>query len=368
MTKFEKFLEAKGVTDYRFTAPNSRGWVNAVEEDNQIHYGFKEVEGGFEVNDLREGKIFVIKDGQEIPKAPLKVEVPISHDFLKEYKAAFDIKINKLSQRLKDKGATQRCAFISGGNLHIPYYTEVDGPVVGCQIQAENGRKWSIKGSRMTGAFTIIQKPSELTATRPMGLIAEGYTTACQLADLFPDALIACAAGMGNLTRVYETLTQAFPMVAFVVALDKAKQYTTHKPLNDVKAKFMSLSIPYIQPDLYNSKLHNDTDFNDMVLRIRKEATQKYIMRVYRTQAPLLPEVLPKEGESHMVLSHKRGGVISIPSTREATIYNELSPSALKEYTTSRFNDPKVKKAEVCLLYTSPSPRDRQKSRMPSSA
>src|SRR5678810_768839 len=31
------------------------------------------------------------------------------------------------------------------------------------------------------------------------------------------------------------------------------------------------------------------------------------------------------------------------------------------------YNDPDVNKA-VCLLYTSPSPRDRQKSRMPSSA
>ena len=28
----------------------------------------------------------------------------------------------------------------------------------------------------------------------------------------------------------------------------------------------------------------------------------------------------------------------------------------------------KVNKAAICLLYTSPSPRDRQKSRMPSSA
>ena len=28
----------------------------------------------------------------------------------------------------------------------------------------------------------------------------------------------------------------------------------------------------------------------------------------------------------------------------------------------------RVKKGDVCLLYTSPSPRDRQKSRMPSSA
>ena len=28
----------------------------------------------------------------------------------------------------------------------------------------------------------------------------------------------------------------------------------------------------------------------------------------------------------------------------------------------------KISKAQTCLLYTSPSPRDRQKSRMPSSA
>ena len=52
-----------------------------------------------------------------------------------------------------------------------------------------------------------------------------------------------------------------------------------------------------------------------------------------------------------------------------------LSPAAhslsldLSELPDSRFNaDEEPTKYESCLLYTSPSPRDRQKSRMPSSA
>ena len=37
-------------------------------------------------------------------------------------------------------------------------------------------------------------------------------------------------------------------------------------------------------------------------------------------------------------------------------------------YAANQLNDIQTGKANFCLLYTSPSPRDRQKSRMPSSA
>ena len=37
-------------------------------------------------------------------------------------------------------------------------------------------------------------------------------------------------------------------------------------------------------------------------------------------------------------------------------------------YTGTNVNNPRDILSDVCLLYTSPSPRDRQKSRMPSSA
>ena len=180
-----------------------------------------------------------------------------------------------------------------------------------------------------------------------MGLIAEGYTTASQLADLFPDAFVACAAGMGNLYKVYETLILAYPEVAFVVALDKAKAFSKHKPLNEITKTFNKVGIPYIQPDLYDNRLHKDTDFNDMVLRIGKEDTQRYIMKVYRTEAPLMPEILPRDGENHVILSHHKGGIVSISASQENSIYKAISPAARREFIRLRFNDEDIKKAFV---------------------
>ena len=43
---------------------------------------------------------------------------------------------------------------------------------------------------------------------------------------------------------------------------------------------------------------------------------------------------------------------------------NGLVPAIAQDYQTGRI----LMMAWICLLYTSPSPRDRQKSRMPSSA
>ena len=346
MKVFEDYLAAFGLVADKWTEPNSNGWVNPYI-DGKSHFGFRKIEGGFEVNDFREGKISIIKDGQVIPKPPVKVEKPVCDDFLKEFNIAKKNKTKHISKRLTDKGVSQRAAFMYNNNLHIPYYEKVGGEVIGCQVQSEDGKKWSIKGSKMTGAFTILQKHSALNNSRSMGLIAEGYTTASQLADLFPNALVACAAGMGNLYKVYETLLKAYPKVALVVALDKAKAFTRHKPLNEVVTKFNKAGVPYIQPDLYDTRLNEDTDFNDMVLRIGKEDTQRYIMRVYRTEAPLMPEILPRDGENHVILSHHKGGIISISASQENSIYKAISPAARREFVRLRFNDDDVKKAYV---------------------
>ena len=49
-----------------------------------------------------------------------------------------------------------------------------------------------------------------------------------------------------------------------------------------------------------------------------------------------------------------------------ATLYLDSLDEAQRTKTSYAFNDPEL--TRCCLLYTSPSPRDRQKSRMPSSA
>ena len=210
MKVFEDYLAALGLVADKWTEPNSSGWVNP-SIDGKIHYGFRKIEGGFEVNDFREGKISIIKDGQKFVKKPIEVSEPTSTEFIDEFNRVKALRTNKIFGRLKDKGISQRKAFVSEGNLYIPYYDKVNGEPVGCQVQAENGKKWSIKSSKMTGAFTILQQHSDLTNSRPMGLIAEGYTTASQLADLFPDALVACAAGMGNLYKVCLLYTSPSP-------------------------------------------------------------------------------------------------------------------------------------------------------------
>ena len=50
-------------------------------------------------------------------------------------------------------------------------------------------------------------------------------------------------------------------------------------------------------------------------------------------------------------------------------LFQECKPLNIeKKILTIAVNHPQWRQALICLLYTSPSPRDRQKSRMPSSA
>ena len=58
-----------------------------------------------------------------------------------------------------------------------------------------------------------------------------------------------------------------------------------------------------------------------------------------------------------------------VPFGEDATQGNEmLDPVGLSRYFGNLLLYPYIAEGSHCLLYTSPSPRDRQKSRMPSSA
>ena len=59
--------------------------------------------------------------------------------------------------------------------------------------------------------------------------------------------------------------------------------------------------------------------------------------------------------------------LIGAPAKRQAVTNPKSTVYAVKRLIGRRYEDDEVQK-DICLLYTSPSPRDRQKSRMPSSA
>ena len=55
----------------------------------------------------------------------------------------------------------------------------------------------------------------------------------------------------------------------------------------------------------------------------------------------------------------------------EEALYNDEREARFRQFADERalmLRDVEARVAQLCLLYTSPSPRDRQKSRMPSSA
>ena len=79
-----------------------------------------------------------------------------------------------------------------------------------------------------------------------------------------------------------------------------------------------------------------------------------------------------------VILAAVLGGCSLMPNyERPATPVPAIWPDSVKLEVTTKleltnwqhyFPDPRLQALIACLLYTSPSPRDRQKSRMPSSA
>ena len=75
--------------------------------------------------------------------------------------------------------------------------------------------------------------------------------------------------------------------------------------------------------------------------------------------------MIPVKGHSNLARDPKSGAIVNIS---EGTEYSANKARMAAEELVKEARLDKVEQDVSCLLYTSPSPRDRQKSRMPSSA
>ena len=203
----------------------------------------------------------------------------------------------------------------------------------------------SVKGTQKGNSIHIIQESDQIDPglNKVLGILTEGVSTGSEVAEAVPNAFVVCGTGIGNMIRIYDKLNNRYPNVSWVVAIDKDKAGKSNKHLNDIVETMKQRKIPFIQPDENDYMIRDLTDFNDMAILLGKSKVHRLIISYINITAPYYPQVLDVSEKGYLVESPSRNMSIHIPLGDTHKIKN-------------------------CLLYTSPSPRDRQKSRMPSSA
>ena len=125
--------------------------------------------------------------------------------------------------------------------------------------------------------------------------------------------------------------------------------------INDIKAKKNPSDVEKLRIDLFDK-------INELGIGAQGLGGLTTVLDVkindYPTHAASLPVAMIPNCAStrHVHFSLDGSGVAELPEI-DLSLYPDLEMDVSK-----------YKKVDFCLLYTSPSPRDRQKSRMPSSA
>ena len=112
------------------------------------------------------------------------------------------------------------------------------------------------------------------------------------------------------------------------------------------------------KPNVFVSSFNRESLYYDIRPKVNKADTQKEIVQFINT----------KRGESGIIYVQSRKSTEEIAKVLQLNGINAAPYHAgLDGKTRTRAQDNFLME-DICLLYTSPSPRDRQKSRMPSSA
>lgn len=205
-------------------------------------------------------------------------------------------------------------SFTSGNILYIPF--ERDGEIVACQTRYGKSKKYSVKGSSLTGSYNILQDGEKcgILGTR-VGYISESYTTACEIAEACPKSFVACCAGIDQLYKVFETLNTEYSDITFILVLDKTKDNVINAGQDNLEQKLAKDNIPFIQLSKMDKALAKMTDFNDYALQYGKQRVQHYISHLSAAYSPLPPEIIDQTATDIYVVSRIDGCVHRVKKT-----------------------------------------------------
>ena len=168
--------------------------------------------------------------------------------------------------------------------------------------------------------------------------------------------LILVARREERLEEVAKELRTKFDLEVLVIAADIAQPDERERLHREVMAKGWEVEVLVNNAGLgdYGEFQTSEWGRNEAMLRVNIEALT-HLCHLF------LPSMIAREG----------GALINVSSLASTLPIPDFAVYAASKAYVSSFSEAlrmEVRDYGICLLYTSPSPRDRQKSRMPSSA
>ena len=201
-------------------------------------------------------------------------------------------------------------------NAVVVPFTDIDnGKVIGAQFRlgSDLTKKFSVTGSRFGGAFHLLQKGKVMPVINQIPtFIVESFTTACTIAECQPDARVVCTAGMGNLTKLFDKITDKEHALFKILVLDKTKNNEANVQLEKIEQWAQVNGIPSIQPPKTDVDLSGITDFNDMCLLKGMKYTKTIIGAQTRIFLPLTPEVLTADDGRFTLVSPQLQDIVTV--------------------------------------------------------
>ena len=198
--------------------------------------------------------------------------------------------------------------------IGVPFYSSREDhdakEACGMQVIGLNkegkSKKTSVPKSTFKGAFHILQDGIEDEIFSSVdGFICESYTTACEVAEAFPDAFVACTAGMSNLRTAYGRLSADKYNLIYV--LDKVK---SGQNISKIERNIKSDGASFIQLSMTDPSLGEMTDFNDYALRFGKKAAKKEMVLQSQPFLTKIPEVVEYEADTGFKVISSKSQVI----------------------------------------------------------
>lgn len=162
-------------------------------------------------------------------------------------------------QYLVNKQIAPYIACQRGNTLVIPII-KIAGKICSLQFIHPDGFKVLLSGGAKKGNFMLVHGLINNSVIR----IAEGFATACTLAQSYPDSCVIAAIDLGNLQPVATLIRHHWPEAKIIICADDDREQKDNPGATTGRAAAIAANALFILPEWPEDAPTYLTDFNDL--------------------------------------------------------------------------------------------------------